>query len=106
MIEIEAAEGYSFRFSAMFDRLNHPARGRDGGLDGAPGGVALDDGTALKGKGLQFVPDGRRLVLSLPGGGGYGTPADRPADAVAHDVKHGYITEEQAALYGKAGGKA
>jgi N-methylhydantoinase B len=33
-------------------------------------------------------------------------PADRPAAAVAHDVKHGYITEEQAALYGKAGGKA
>ncbi|WP_439630424.1 hydantoinase B/oxoprolinase family protein [Shinella sp.] len=106
MIEIEAAEGFSFRFSAMFDRLNHPARGRDGGLDGAPGGVALDDGTALKGKGLQFVPEGRRLVLSLPGGGGYGDPSARPAEAVAHDVRHGYITEEQAALYGKAGGKA
>ena len=101
MIEIEAAEGFSFRFSAMFDRLGHPARGRDGGLDGAPGGVALDDGTALKGKGLQFVPEGRRLVLSLPGGGGYGDPAARPADAVAHDVKHGYITGGQAALYGK-----
>jgi N-methylhydantoinase B len=106
MIEIEAAEGYAFRFSAMFDRLNHPARGRDGGLDGAPGGVALDDGTKLKGKGLQFVPEGRRLVLSLPGGGGYGDPVRRPADAVAHDIKHGYIDQEQAALYGKAGGKA
>ncbi|MCR6497543.1 hydantoinase B/oxoprolinase family protein [Shinella sp. CPCC 101442] len=105
MIEIEAAEGFSFRFSAMFDRLDHPARGRDGGLDGAPGGVALDDGTALKGKGLQFVPEGRRLVLSLPGGGGYGEPKERPADAVVHDVKHGYITEEQAVLYGRSGGK-
>ncbi len=106
MIEIEAAEGFSFRFSAMFDRIGHPARGRDGGLEGAAGGVSLDDGTTLKGKGLQFVPEGRRLVLSLPGGGGYGDPTKRPADAVEHDLKHGYITNEQAALYAKSGGKA
>lgn len=106
MIEIEAAEGFTFRFSAMFDRIDHPARGRDGGLEGAAGGVALDDGTILKGKGLQFVPEGRRLVLSLPGGGGYGDPAKRPAEAVEHDLKHGYITDEQAGLYAKSGGKA
>lgn len=99
MIEIEAAEGYMFRFSAMFDRLNHPARGRDGGGEGAAGGVALDDGTVLKGKGLQFVPEGRKLVLSLPGGGGYGNPKKRPAEAVAHDLRQGYITSEQAAAY-------
>jgi N-methylhydantoinase B len=102
MIEIEAAEGYSFRFSAMFDRLNHPARGRDGGMDGAAGSVALDDGTVLRGKGLQFVPEGRRLVLSLPGGGGFGDPGNRAAASVEHDLKHGYITREQASLYGKA----
>ncbi|MFF0922914.1 hydantoinase B/oxoprolinase family protein [Rhizobium leguminosarum] len=109
MIEIEAAEGFSFRFSAMFDRLGHPARGREGGLSGTAGAVALDDGTVLKGKGLQFVPEGRRLVLSLPGGGGYGDPADRPTDAIEHDLKHGYITEEQAEAYGRSrsqGGKA
>lgn len=106
MIEIEAAEGFTFRFSAMFDRIDHPARGRDGGLEGAAGGVALDDGTTLKGKGLQFVPEGKRLVLSLPGGGGYGDPAKRPAEAVEHDLKHGYITKEQAGHYAKSGGKA
>ncbi len=103
MIEIEAAEGYTFRFSAMFDRLNHPARGRDGGGEGASGAVAIDDGTVLMCKGLQLVPEGRRLVLSLPGGGGYGDPAGRPAEAIAHDLKHGYITEEQAALYPRGG---
>ncbi|WFT88883.1 hydantoinase B/oxoprolinase family protein [Rhizobium leguminosarum] len=109
MIEIEAAEGFSFRFSAMFDRLGHPARGREGGLSGTAGAVALDDGTVLKGKGLQFVPEGRRLVLSLPGGGGYGDPAHRPAEAIEQDLKHGYITEEQAEAYGRSrtkGGKA
>lgn len=92
-IEISAAEGYVFRFSAMFDRLGHPARGRSGGEAGAPGSVSLDDGTKLRGKGLQFVPEGRRLVLDLPGGGGYGPASERPADAVAYDIRHDYIAE-------------
>lgn len=104
-IEIEAAEGHTFRFSAMFDRLGHPAKGRDGGEAGAAGRVSLNDGTVLKGKGLQFVPEGKRLVLELPGGGGFGKPEDRPAAVVAHDLKHGYITAEQAKAYGKRGAK-
>ena len=40
IIEIEPAEGHEFDFSAMFDRVNHPAKGRDGGGPGAPGRVA------------------------------------------------------------------
>ncbi len=40
-------QGHEFDFSAMFDRVNHPARGRDGGQDGAAGIVALPDGTYL-----------------------------------------------------------
>ena len=47
-IEIEAEEGHEFDFSAMFDRVNHPARGRDGGGEGAAGSVRLDDGTQLR----------------------------------------------------------
>ena len=78
IIEIAAADGHEFRFSAMFDRIGHPAKGREGGQHGAPGSVALDDGTELRGKGLQHVPAGRRLVLQLPGGGGYGDPAAAP----------------------------
>jgi N-methylhydantoinase B len=98
-IEIAAAGGYSFRFSAMFDRLEHPARGRDGGSAGAAGSVSLDDGTTLRGKGLQFVPADRKLVLQLPGGGGYGDPSRRPAATVSHDLKQGYITAGQAQVY-------
>ena len=95
-IEIAAADGYAFRFSAMFDRIGHPARGREGGHAGAPGSVALDDGTVLRGKGLQFVPPGRRLVLQLPGGGGYGDPALRPRADVERDLRNGYISPQQA----------
>jgi N-methylhydantoinase B len=94
VIEIEPAPGHEFDFSAMFDRVNHPARGRDGGGPGAAGRVALDDGTILKPKGWQHVPAGRRLVLHLPGGGGYGDPALRPAAARAEDAAKGYVTEQ------------
>lgn len=93
-IEIGAAPGHEFDFSAMFDRVDHPARGRDGGADGAPGSVMLDDGTKLRPKGWQHVPAGRHLILHLPGGGGYGRPQERDAQARADDISKGYVTED------------
>lgn len=92
IIELGPTEGYQFDFSAMFDRIDHPARGREGGGDGAPGKVYLDDGTPFHGKGRQIVPEGRRLVMELPGGGGFGDPADRDAAAAEHDREQGYVT--------------
>ena len=93
IIEIGPLPGYEFDFSAMFDRVNHPAKGRDGGKDGAAGSVALGDGTRLKSKGWQHVPAGERLVLQLPGGGGFGDPKKRPAAARMQDISKGYVTE-------------
>ncbi|MEW9616199.1 hydantoinase B/oxoprolinase family protein [Shinella sp. S4-D37] len=95
IIEIAPAEGHEFDFSAMFDRIATPPRGRDGGGDGAPGSVTLDDGTKLRPKGWQHVPAGRRLVLELPGGGGFGNPAERSAEATGEDVSKGYVTEKK-----------
>lgn len=92
IIEIAPMDGHEFDFSAMFDRVNHPARGRDGGTDGAAGIVALDDGTKLRPKGWQHVPAGRRLVLHLPGGGGFGDPVNRSAESRADDIAKGYVT--------------
>ena len=93
IIEIEPAPGHEFDFSAMFDRVNHPAKGRDGGLPGAAGCVALDDGTVLKPKGWQHVPAGRRLILHLPGGGGFGDPAQRSDAERQADLTKGYVTD-------------
>ncbi|MEO0915255.1 MAG: hydantoinase B/oxoprolinase family protein, partial [Pseudomonadota bacterium] len=46
---------------------------------------------------------GQAVRLETPGGGGYGPPEDRPAEAVARDVGLGYLTPEAAtALYGAA----
>ena len=91
VIELGPTEGYHFDFSAMFDRVANPARGRNGGGDGAPGAVHLDDGTPFDAKGVQRVPSGRRLILELPGGGGFGNPAERDPVAAQRDDEQGYL---------------
>lgn len=93
VVEIAPKDGYEIWFNAMFDRVEHPARGREGGENGAPGVVRLDDGTRLATKGRQYVPGGKRLVLELPGGGGYGPAAERSAEARAQDLAFEYIRE-------------
>lgn len=93
IIEIAPQDGHEFEFSAMFDRTIVAPRGRAGGKDGAPGSVALDDGTKMKPKGWQFVPAGRRLVLKAPGGGGFGAPEKRPEEARSTDRIRGYVTK-------------
>lgn len=93
VIEIGPTEGYLFEFSAMFDRIDHPARGRAGGEDGAPGRVYLDDGSPFAAKGKQLVPADRRLILELPGGGGFGHPTERDPAATLNDLRQGYVSE-------------
>jgi len=101
IIEIEPNPGYEIWFNAMFDRVDHPARGRDGGGSGAAGRVELADGTRLRAKGRQKVARGERLRLCLPGGGGLGDPRARDRDLVRADVEAGYISLEEAReLYG------
>lgn len=97
VVEIGAADGYEIRFNAMFDRIGHPASGRGGGKHGRAGVVQLDDGTALRGKSSQVaVPAGRRVVLQLPGGGGYGEPGERDEAALRRDLRNGYVSPQQA----------
>jgi len=103
VVEIGAAEGHEIRFNAMFDRIAHPAAGRDGGEPGPAGSVSLDDGTVLRGKGSQtVVPAGRRVVLSLPGGGGYGDPSQRDPALLEADLRNGYVSAATSAQ--EAGG--
>ncbi|MEM1050361.1 MAG: hydantoinase B/oxoprolinase family protein [Pseudomonadota bacterium] len=104
VIEIEARAGYDFWFNAMFDRVENPARGREGGRPGAAGRVELTDGTPLKSKGRQLVRNGQRLRLSLPGGGGFGNPSNRDKSLVQADIEAEVISAGQAAEdYGYSG---
>ena len=93
VIEIGHREGESFRISAAtFDRRIHPARGRAGGQDGRPGSCRISNGTVILDKGLHEVPSGCRLLLELPGGGGYGNPQDRDPQALTLDRAEGLET--------------
>ncbi len=92
VIEISPTDGYLFEFSAMFDRIDNAARGRAGGEDGASGKVYLDDGTPFSGMGKQTVPADRRLILELPGGGGFGDPAERDPEQIENDKTQGYVS--------------
>jgi N-methylhydantoinase B len=97
VMEVAHRHGAAFSISALFDRIDHPARGREGGLPGAPGNLLLKSGQRLKGKGRQVVPPGETLVMEMPGGGGYGDPSTRPADAIAEDLINGFVSPESAA---------
>ncbi|MBB2676591.1 UNVERIFIED_ORG: N-methylhydantoinase B [Rhizobium esperanzae] len=94
VVEIAPTDGHEFYFNAMFDRVENAARGREGGENGASGRAYLNDGTALNAKGRQFVPEGKRLVIELPGGGGYGKPDDRPHEAVERDRLDQYVVSK------------
>jgi N-methylhydantoinase B len=96
VIEMESGVGRPWDILAAFDRIEHPARGRDGGGDGAAGYVGLKSGRKLRGKGFQLVPPGDRLVVLTPGGGGIGAPDKRETERVARDVKDELVSGEVA----------
>jgi N-methylhydantoinase B len=101
VMEVGARDGHEFDFQAMFDRLHHPARGRNGGAAGAPTTIARSDGSAMKGKGKQFVPHGHVVKMAFPGGAGYGPPELRDPALVMRDLAMGYITKDTArSVYG------
>ena len=82
-MEVEHREGAPFGIFATFERVKHPARGRDGGEAGGNGRLSLASGTELKAKGFQTIPAGERLVVEMPGGGGFGDPKKRDRAKVA-----------------------
>ena len=96
VIEIGGADDIPFDVLAMFERVDNPPKGRDGGFDGRAGTVSLKSGPALKAKGQQSIPARDRLVLEMAGGGGFGDPKERDPGRVAEDVRNGIVSVESA----------
>ncbi len=100
IMEIATKGDLEFAVNASFDRIANAPKGREGGLDGAPGRVAQKSGGLLRTKGFQVIPDGERLILELPGGAGMGEPTERDPVLVARDVRDGLVSPANArALY-------
>ena len=96
IIELGGADGNPVALLCNFERLDNPARGRAGGGLGAPGRVTLASGRPIRAKGRQTVPGSDFIRLELPGGGGFGDPAERDPDQVAGDVADGLYSREVA----------
>jgi len=100
-IELRSANGQPFLVFLSVERIEFPARGRGGGLDGAPGRIRLGDGPDLPGKGEVRVAPGQTLVFETPGGGGFGDPKTRNPDDVRKDLADGLISATAAkTIYG------
>jgi N-methylhydantoinase B len=101
VIEIGSANDESFGVQAMFDRIDHPARGREGGLAGRAGRISTAKQRPFRSKGLQSIESDDVLRLDLPGGGGFGEPCERRVELVLQDLAQGLISRAAARdLYG------
>jgi N-methylhydantoinase B len=95
-------------FSSQMDRVKCKPWGLSGGLSGFGNGVALhrfgktDETHFPNGKALnQVLQTGDAFILRSGGGGGFGSPLDREFDALARDVRRGYVSRKVAEeLYG------
>ena len=96
IIELGGADGTPIAMLCNFERIGNPARGREGGGAGRPGRVTLVSGRPIGPKGRQSVPGGDFIRLELPGGGGFGDPAERDPEQVPLDVADGLISPETA----------
>jgi N-methylhydantoinase B len=89
------------RYSVLADGAVLPAFGVLGGYSGIPVGSHV----VRKGRELRFRTPGKVsgfrlleddvLVLQSAGGGGYGDPLERPPEAVARDVREGYVSRQR-----------
>jgi len=95
-MELGLLQDAPFAFSALFDRIDYPPRGRDGGDNGGEGAIYLASGSRLNGKGTQTIPRGERVVVDMPGGGGLGEARMRDPRRVVDDVRGGLVSADVA----------
>jgi N-methylhydantoinase B len=95
ILEFAHASGEAFAVSKMFDRIQHPPRGRQGGGSGRAAAVYEQhpDGSRkpLRGMGRQVITAGTRMVLETAGGGGLGAAGLRDAAAIESDRRNALL---------------
>lgn len=105
--EIELLRGEA-RASFVMDHGRTGPQGVLGGRDGAPNRVEITQGAQVwtpphlsKAQDIPLSP-GDRIRVRTPGGGGYGPPEARKAEAVENDLRLGrYSADEAKRLFGR-----
>ncbi len=83
------------------ENTRFPAWGVNGGMAGRSGSIVVNPGTDAE-RALEPLSDGNRLKkgdlvrIMTSGGGGWGSPLDRPAEQVLEDVLDGFVSEASA----------
>jgi len=83
------------------DNVRHPAWGVNGGMAGGCGFITVNPGTPAERK-LKPMSEGHRLRrgdlvrIVTAGGGGWGSPLERPAEQVHLDMLDGFISAASA----------
>ncbi|MCI5045258.1 MAG: hydantoinase B/oxoprolinase family protein [Aquisalinus sp.] len=96
VLEFSHAGHQPMVISKMFERVQNAARGQSGGMAGGKGSVTLSGGIELKGMGRDIIPEGQRIIIQTPGGGGKGSPQSRSQEATLVDLKSGFISRRNA----------
>ena len=103
-IEIGSDRDQDVMLFLSVERVSNPAKGRYGGENGAAGRIRIgENGPDLPPKGEFRIKAGETLIFETPGGGGFGKPSERAAQAVADDLEAGLISEHAAAQIYKSG---
>ena len=86
--------GSETTLTSMLDRRVVPPWGVLGGCDGLPFRITINPGTPAArdfgGKASARLAAGDLVLIETCGGGGYGSPAGRPAEARERDHREGY----------------
>ena len=76
----------------MFDRVGHPAKGRDGGKPARPAASASTTARCCAARAADGRAGRPPPGPELPGGGGYGDPAQRDPAPLEADLRNGYVS--------------
>jgi N-methylhydantoinase B len=74
----------------MAERTRFPAPGFAGGRDGGPGDVRIN-GRSINHRRQYILKRGDQVLVSTPGGGGYGSPFERDRTLARRDRELGYV---------------
>ncbi|MGH2625311.1 MAG: hydantoinase B/oxoprolinase family protein [Anaerolineales bacterium] len=101
------ADGLPVLVNVLPHGMGAPMRGLLGGLAGGEArfrlsGEAVSEGRdGLDGKTLVELRDPEHaIVVEASGGSGFGDPAQRPGEAIAQDLREGYVTPAALKSYG------
>jgi N-methylhydantoinase B len=96
VVEFQVVGAPHVMLSFWTSHTKHAAFGLLGGLPGSLGKI-LVNGPEIDTARIRLVREGDRVTILTPGGGGFGSPADRPAEEVRADLESGLISAEHMA---------